>query len=289
MAHELRDLGVDLEEEQDAAGFLGVSIKYDPATKTMEMRQEGLIDRCIEALGLDGTSNTATRPSTGQPLPRDADGEPASGEFNYSSIVGMLMYLAGHTRPDIAYAVNCCARYMFCPKRSHEKALKRIGRYLMATRNRGMILDPNKELADILTVNCYPDADFAGMYGHEKPDDPTCVKSRTGFVITFGGCPVIWQSKLQTETALSTMEAEIVGRATRIHEECTTYPLIALVGGAMATESLPSPHRVREGHRDDSATESEPSTAAPDYGYSLSRAMRWDSSVWIDVRIRGRN
>lgn len=36
------------------------------------------------------------------------------------------------------------------------------------------------------------------------------MKSRTGYVITFAGCPVVWQSKLQTETALSTMEAEIV-------------------------------------------------------------------------------
>ena len=48
------------------------------------------------------------------------------------------------------------------------------------------------------------------MYGHERPDDPACVKSRTGYVITFAGCPVVWQSKLQTETALSTMEAEVV-------------------------------------------------------------------------------
>ncbi|EJK50655.1 hypothetical protein THAOC_30306, partial [Thalassiosira oceanica] len=78
---------------------------------------------------------------------------------------------------------------------SHELALKRIGRYLLATRDRGMILDPNQELADLLTVDCYPDADFAGMYGHEKSSDPTSVKSRTGFVITFGGCPVTWQSR----------------------------------------------------------------------------------------------
>jgi hypothetical protein len=34
------------------------------------------------------------------------------------------------------------------------------------------------------------------------------VKSRTGFVICLSNCPVIWTSKLQTEIALSTMEAE---------------------------------------------------------------------------------
>jgi hypothetical protein len=54
---------------------------------------------------------------------------------------------------------------------------------------------------------------FAGMYGHEKPMDPSCVKSCTGFVITFAGVPIIWQSRLHTTTALFTMEAEIIGLA----------------------------------------------------------------------------
>ena len=74
-------------------------------------------------------------------LVKDADGPAACGSFSYSSVVGMLIYLSGHTRPDIAYVVNCSARYMFCPKHSHETALKRIGQYLKATRNRGLILD----------------------------------------------------------------------------------------------------------------------------------------------------
>jgi hypothetical protein len=34
------------------------------------------------------------------------------------------------------------------------------------------------------------------------------VKSRTGFVICISNCPIIWSSKLQTDIALSTMEAE---------------------------------------------------------------------------------
>ena len=41
----------------------------------------------------------------------------------YRSGVGMLLYLVGHTRPDITYAVTCCARYMFGPRRIHELAL----------------------------------------------------------------------------------------------------------------------------------------------------------------------
>ncbi|EJK66248.1 hypothetical protein THAOC_12847, partial [Thalassiosira oceanica] len=147
LAFGLRDLGVDLEEEHDAAGFLGVSLIPDPVTNKLEMRQDGLIERCIEAVGLDNATTRDTPCRPGIPLTRDDEGEPALGDFNYASVVGMLMYLAGHTRPDIAYAVNCCARYMFNPKRSHEEAVKRIVRYLKATKDRGMIFDPTEDFA----------------------------------------------------------------------------------------------------------------------------------------------
>jgi len=44
----------------------------------------------------------------------------------------------------------------------------------------------------------------------EDIQDPPCVKSRTVDMIYVVDCLVIWNSKLQTETALSTMQAEYV-------------------------------------------------------------------------------
>ena len=38
--------------------------------------------------------------------------------------------------------------------------------------------------------------------------DPSCVKSRTGYAISICGCPVVWVSRLQTDIATATMEAE---------------------------------------------------------------------------------
>jgi hypothetical protein len=49
-----------------------------------------------------------------------------------------------------------------------------------------------------------------GMYGHEEHMDPDYAKNWTGFIIAFANHPVLWQSKLKTETALSTMEANII-------------------------------------------------------------------------------
>ena len=189
----------------------------------------------IKALGLDaGTVNGKETPAKGKPLVKDEDGLEARKDFNYSSVIGMLLYLAGHSRPDIAYAVNCAARYMFCPKRSHEEALKRIGRYLKATRDRGLVLNPSAD--GVLKIDNYPDADFAGMYGHEKPTDPASVKSRTGYVITVADCPVLWQSKLQTETALSTMEAEVVALAHSCRELFPIMDMVSSIGPAVGLD-----------------------------------------------------
>ena len=44
----------------------------------------------------------------------------------------------------ITFAVNCCARYMFCPKHSHELALKRIVRYLKQTPDKRNGYEPLK-------------------------------------------------------------------------------------------------------------------------------------------------
>ena len=223
-----------LEQEEDAAGFLGVNFVHDKSTGLIEMKQTGLIKRVIEVLGLDdGYAKGKHTPAESKTLVKDEDGEAASCGFSYASVVGMLLYLSGHTRPDISYAVNCCARYMFAPKHSHELALKRIGRYLKNTSERGMVIQPTREL----TVDAYPDADFAGMYGHEKPTDPACAKSRTGFVIMFAGVPILWQSKLQSETALSTMEAEVIALAACMRELISIVDMVNDLAQAVGLQS----------------------------------------------------
>ena len=52
----------------------------------------------------------------------------------------------------------------------------------------------------------------------EPDQDPICVKSRTGFLIMFMGCPLTWVSKLQTQIALSTMEAEYIALSQSMRE-----------------------------------------------------------------------
>jgi hypothetical protein len=62
-------------------------------------------------------------------------------------------------------------------------ALIRIGQYLKKTADKGRILRPTLVASDdVFKTNVYGDADFAGGWGYEDPDDPICVKNKTGFV-----------------------------------------------------------------------------------------------------------
>ncbi len=71
------------------------------------------------------------------------------------------------------------------------------------------------------------------MNGYEKPIDPACAKSRTGFVIVFAGVPVLWQFKLQTETTLSTMEAKIIALAACMRELILIMDIVQLLADAV--------------------------------------------------------
>ncbi len=124
-----------------------------------------------------------------------------------------------HSRPDISFATHQCARYTHSPKLSHENAVKKIGWYLKGTLEQGLILNPS----NTLKIDSYPDADFAGSWNREDVQDPHCVRSRTGYVISLANCPVMWKSRLQTEIALSTMEAEYVSLSTSCQD---LFPVI---------------------------------------------------------------
>jgi hypothetical protein len=55
------------------------------------------------------------------------------------------LYLENTTRPDISCAVHQCARYCANPEVHHTITIKRIGRYLLGTKDKALIMRPNQE------------------------------------------------------------------------------------------------------------------------------------------------
>jgi hypothetical protein len=197
----LREQELELTPEGDLTAFLGIKLERH-ADETFTLTQQGLIQKILDATDMaDCNPNWVPATST---LGSDPDGKPMTDSWSYPSIVGMMLYLSNNTRPDIAFAVSQVARFNHNPTTLHATAVKTIVRYLKRTKEKGTIVKPD----GTMDITCHVDADFAGLY-HSEPDDvPTSAKSRMGYIVRLGGCPLVWKSKLISRIVLSTTESE---------------------------------------------------------------------------------
>lgn len=117
--------------------------------------------------------------------------------ISYASAVGSLMYAMVCTRLDIAHAVGVVSRFLSNPGRKHWNAVKWIMRYLRGTSKLSLSFGSGKPM-----LVGYTDSDMAG--------DVDAYKSTSGYLITFSGGAVSWQSRLQKCIALSTTEAKLI-------------------------------------------------------------------------------
>ncbi|RDX60242.1 hypothetical protein CR513_61632, partial [Mucuna pruriens] len=92
------------------------------------------------------------------------------------------------------------------PGKEHWEAVKWILRYLRGTAKRSLCFGNEN-----LKLIGYSDSDMAG--------DVDSRKSTSGYLITFAGGAVSWQSKLQKCVTLSTVEAEKELKIEKIHTE----------------------------------------------------------------------
>ena len=74
----------------------------------------------------------------------------------------------------------------------HGKVIKRIGRYLKRTKDKGLIFYPNHNNA----FEDWTDADFAGAWNLRDSNSSRSAVSRSGFIIKYANYPIAWSSKL---------------------------------------------------------------------------------------------
>jgi hypothetical protein len=144
---EIAAAGIDItEEEGGLEDFLGVNIEKTPKG-AYHLSQPQLIKQILNDLNLQG-GNVKIRdtPATSTTvLLAYTDSENHDQHFHYHSGIGKLNYVEKCTRPDIAYAVHQCARFLQCPKVEHTKAVKLTGHYLRWTQNKGIYLRPTND------------------------------------------------------------------------------------------------------------------------------------------------
>jgi hypothetical protein len=225
----------DVEDQGNLSDYLGVKVEQLPDGR-IKFTQPHLIDQILADLHLTqpGTKSTPTPALLTKVLQPDDNGQAFDDFFHYRSVIGKLNFLEKSTRPDIAYIVHQCARFMENPKRSHGQAIKHLGRYLLGTRDKGLIFDPKTDTF----FDCYADADYCGNWNRSiAMENIDTARSRTGYLLLFNGCPLIWASRLQTEIALSTTEAEYIALSAALRE---VIPLIDLILEAQK-QNIPIP------------------------------------------------
>lgn len=187
---DVRDLGA-------AKSFLGYSIERDRQRKTIVMRQSSLLASYVEQHGMTSAGPKDVPISPGTVLESFQLGEEPAPE-HYASLVGSLLYVANGSRPDLSFAVSACSRFIKQPSMANWAVLRGVLKYAAHTVDVGI---------------CFNGADAEGLVGFSDSDyagDKSLRKSVSGYVFTFCGGAICWQSKQQSVVAVSTAEAEYV-------------------------------------------------------------------------------
>jgi hypothetical protein len=238
--------------QPEADWILNMRITRDPSGFRLLLDQQAYIEQILEDFGMDEckpASNPAaqerllTTPTDGVPLPSfeplarslpmQTQGEP----FNYRRAIGLLMYLANTSRPDIAHPVNFAARFVQYPGPSHVRAVRQIFRYISGTRHYGLLFQRQDNADQPLSLIGYADADWGGC--------TETGRSTTGALITLGGCVIDWSSKRQTTVALSSCEAEYMAVAATLQSLMWLQQMLGEIGFIEHTVTHTSPNSPR--------------------------------------------
>lgn len=181
-------------KEMEIGCFLGLEINRN-ADGSIFVHQSMYAEKVLKRFNFDNCHGISTPSDPNQPLHDFIESEPSN--FAYRNLIGSLMYLAIGTRADIAHAVSVASRFLEKPTVVHERAAKRILRYIKKTLNHGIFYTQDRG-----GIKAYSDADFAG--------DTSTRKSTSGSVVFFGSNMVSWSSERQQSVSLSTTESEYI-------------------------------------------------------------------------------
>jgi len=151
---DMQSVGLDMD-------FLGVKIekKVGPdGQPTILLTQPHLIDSILMDLPLDHETTWFKPTPMSSSRIRHSGSKPFNKYFHYQSVIGLLEYLLACSRPELAYLVHQCARFLPDLTVEHRKAIMWIGKSLLATRGKGIIMTHNaSELFKVLV-----DTNFCG-------------------------------------------------------------------------------------------------------------------------------
>ena len=243
MKKDFEEKGFEISHFDKINKYLGVNVNYDKEKDILTFDQCDYIDEILQNANMQN-ANGITTPMV-KPYPSKADcpnqklidaklnstniedynmlAKEIYGEIEtmknvpYRNVLGALSHLTRMTRPDIQFSTFFHSRYQTNPGRRHWQGIKRILRYIKATRNCKLYANRDAPLLEI-----YSDSDHGG--------DPDERKSTTGICIMIYGVPVLVKSRIQRMNAKSSTNAEIIALCDTVEETVWIKHLLTELG-----------------------------------------------------------
>ena len=183
----------------------------------------------------------------------------------YQMLLGMLNWLVGIGRFDIAHAVTSMSRFSSCPRKGHLERVLRIFGYLKRRRNRRIVIDardPEFE-GDTAEVDADPGAMLQSAYPEAREEldanlptpvvdemaisvfvdsdhahDKLTRRSITGMMIFVGRTPVFYSSKRQGAIETSTYGAEFCAMRLATEEAISVRYMLRCLGVKVTKPTL---------------------------------------------------
>ena len=186
---------------EEMTEFLNIAMSRDRTLRTFHMSQAKYIEALMATFDITIDSSIASPCTEGlriSPVERE-DTTPQQldyvANFPYRKLIGAILYVNMCTMPGISYIVSALAKFNQNPVFDACKELIRLCKYVYNDRHRGLTIGGTSK-----SIVAFSDADWAG--------EPTTRHSRSGSINFLGNSPISWYSKMQTDTALSTLQSE---------------------------------------------------------------------------------
>ena len=125
--NQMKDLG-------PASSYLGIRITRDRNTHAIWINQQAYIENALKRFELQDANSTKTPLPAGIHLEKSKEPVALDTKTYYQQIIGMLIYAAIGTRPDIAFVATRLSRFNNNPTEEHIKYARYVLRYLKGTK-----------------------------------------------------------------------------------------------------------------------------------------------------------
>nr|GEV18059.1 RNA-directed DNA polymerase, eukaryota [Tanacetum cinerariifolium] len=194
----MKDLG-------KAAYILGVKIYRDRSKRLIGLCQSAYIEKILKRYFKENSKCGTIPMQEKMKLSKSQDAStPAEIQrmqnVPYPLAVGLIMYVARCTRPDVAFALNITSLIQHNPGELHWTTVKNIMKYIRNARDMFLVYggDTKRELR----VSCYTDARYL--------TDADDLKSHTGYVFVLNGDVIDRKNTKQSIFATSSTDAEYI-------------------------------------------------------------------------------